>query len=264
MVYRINSRNMNPYSLPDFIKLVSQSAKVDYSDSQKRILDVYKPLFNLLDQQFSIFYFIHDFSNFKYILVSKSFEKMVGIDNGTLVDESFGDALLKYIHPEDGANLRLIHEKLFAFFYESPVEDRLKMRFDFNFRMRKASGQFIHILQQSVFIALSDEGAPLYDFTTCTDISHYKKDDLMELSIHKLNDQGFYDQIYAYNMVTRPCFNISSREVEIMKYIVEGLSCKQIADKCKLSINTVQNHRKNILKKTSSGTISEAIAKARI
>lgn len=255
---------MNPYTLPDFVKLVNQSATVDYPDSQKRILEVYKPLFNLLDQQFSVFYFIHDFSNFRYILVSKSFQTMMGIDNGTLIDESFGDALQKYIHPEDGANLRLIHEKLFAFFYESPIEDRLKMRFDFNFRMKKSSGQFIHILQQSVFIALANQGAPLYDFTTCTDISHSKKDELMELSIHKLNEKGFYDQVYAYNVPQMPCYNISNREIEIMRCIVKGLSCKQIADKYQLSINTVQNHRKNILKKTQSGTISEAIAKVKI
>ena len=40
-----------------------------------------------------------------------------------------------------------------------------------------------------------------------------------------------------------------SGEVEIIKYIAEGLSNKQIADKLNLSTHTVNTHRKNIMSK---------------
>ncbi len=44
-------------------------------------------------------------------------------------------------------------------------------------------------------------------------------------------------------------FNVTEREVEIIKYIAEGLSNKQIADKLNLSTHTVNTHRKNIMNK---------------
>ncbi len=44
-------------------------------------------------------------------------------------------------------------------------------------------------------------------------------------------------------------FNVTEREIEIIKYIAEGLSNKQIADKLSLSTHTVNTHRKNIMNK---------------
>ncbi len=44
-------------------------------------------------------------------------------------------------------------------------------------------------------------------------------------------------------------FNVTEREIEIIKYIAEGLSNKQIADKLNLSTHTVNTHRKNIMNK---------------
>lgn len=44
-------------------------------------------------------------------------------------------------------------------------------------------------------------------------------------------------------------FGVTEREIEIIKYIAEGLSNKQIADKLSLSTHTVNTHRKNIMNK---------------
>lgn len=44
-------------------------------------------------------------------------------------------------------------------------------------------------------------------------------------------------------------FNVSDREIEIIKHIAEGYSNKQIADKLNLSTHTVNTHRKNIMNK---------------
>jgi len=43
--------------------------------------------------------------------------------------------------------------------------------------------------------------------------------------------------------------NISEREMEIIKYIAEGLSNKEVAEKLFLSTHTVTTHRKNIMAK---------------
>jgi DNA-binding CsgD family transcriptional regulator len=49
---------------------------------------------------------------------------------------------------------------------------------------------------------------------------------------------------------------LSSREITILKLIVQGLTHQQIADKLYLSIHTVNTHRKNINKKLGIKTVS--------
>jgi DNA-binding NarL/FixJ family response regulator len=57
-------------------------------------------------------------------------------------------------------------------------------------------------------------------------------------------------------------FNLSSREKEILKCLVEGMSYKLIAASCFISIDTVHGHIKSIYKKLQVHSKSEAVVKA--
>lgn len=57
-------------------------------------------------------------------------------------------------------------------------------------------------------------------------------------------------------------FNLSSREKEILKCLVDGMSYKMIADTCFISADTVNGHIKNIYKKLQVHSKGEAVAKA--
>lgn len=57
-------------------------------------------------------------------------------------------------------------------------------------------------------------------------------------------------------------FNLSEREKEILKNLVEGMSYKMIAANCFISIDTVSGHIKNIYKKLRVHSKSEAVTKA--
>jgi DNA-binding CsgD family transcriptional regulator len=47
---------------------------------------------------------------------------------------------------------------------------------------------------------------------------------------------------------------MSKRELEILKLMADGLGSKQIAHKLHLSVNTINNHRKNMLQKANCNT----------
>jgi DNA-binding NarL/FixJ family response regulator len=57
-------------------------------------------------------------------------------------------------------------------------------------------------------------------------------------------------------------FNLTDREKEILKCLVEGMSYKMIAETCFISADTVNGHIKNIYKKLQVHSKSEAVAKA--
>ena len=56
--------------------------------------------------------------------------------------------------------------------------------------------------------------------------------------------------------------DLSDREKEILNCLVEGMSYKMIASSCKISIDTVRFHIRNIYEKLHVGSKSEAVIKA--
>ena len=57
-------------------------------------------------------------------------------------------------------------------------------------------------------------------------------------------------------------YNLTDREREVLKYLVDGMSYKAVADKCFVSVDTVSSHVKNIYKKLQVNSKSAAVAKA--
>ncbi|MGX1755230.1 response regulator [Sphingobacterium sp. NPDC055346] len=66
-----------------------------------------------------------------------------------------------------------------------------------------------------------------------------------------------------HNKVEQPsnkdAFNLSNREIEILKLIAEGKPSSKIADQLFISANTVDTHRKNIMAKCGVKKITELI-----
>ncbi|MCF0182198.1 MAG: response regulator transcription factor [Muribaculaceae bacterium] len=55
---------------------------------------------------------------------------------------------------------------------------------------------------------------------------------------------------------------ITKREVEVLDLLSRGLSSKDIAEKLFISANTVEYHRKQLLRKTESHNVAELIGNA--
>jgi DNA-binding NarL/FixJ family response regulator len=95
------------------------------------------------------------------------------------------------------------------------------------------------------------------------DISTFKQNDLIyhtideiDLQQPNLNRRRLEENIFHPNEEDRI---LSKREICILSYLAEGLCSKQIADKLKISENTIANHRKNMLRKTNSKNVAQLI-----
>ncbi|HYV92897.1 MAG TPA: response regulator transcription factor [Chitinophagales bacterium] len=70
-------------------------------------------------------------------------------------------------------------------------------------------------------------------------------------------------RIFKNELATKDeSFNLSTREKEVLKLLVEGMSYKMIADTCFISIETVRGHIKKIYEKLQVHSKGEAVAKA--
>ena len=76
---------------------------------------------------------------------------------------------------------------------------------------------------------------------------------------------GFISQILINNIYNRPKRSnqpfLTNREKEVVNYLVEGLSSKEIAARLKVSPRTIEAHRYNILNKFGLQSTTELIKK---
>jgi DNA-binding CsgD family transcriptional regulator len=132
-------------------------------------------------------------------------------------------------------------------------------RFSFNYRFYRKDGCFMNILQHSTYFEPDRNGRPLLNRIIFSDITYFKTDDWMSLTIsHHKKGIGFIPVLKKrYNPHSKTC--ISNRELEILNLSLKGLSSKLIADKLFLSVYTVKNHKRNMMGKTDSRNMSELI-----
>ncbi|HRN56180.1 MAG TPA: helix-turn-helix transcriptional regulator, partial [Agriterribacter sp.] len=92
------------------------------------------------------------------------------------------------------------------------------------------------------------------------DITDYKSDSKIIHTVDAISDQGIIPLAKDFYFPHPQDAILSKREVEVLKWICDGLSSIEIADKLHLSIHTVNNHRKNMLQKTNCKNVTELLA----
>lgn len=91
-----------------------------------------------------------------------------------------------------------------------------------------------------------------------------------EISKALSNDEDLYFSVNILKILTSPSkieqnieFEpLSEREREILKYLSDGLSPKEIADKVFLSVRTVETHKNNIMQKFQVNSVGKLISLA--
>lgn len=91
----------------------------------------------------------------------------------------------------------------------------------------------------------------------------------LEKAIKVVHEGGKYFSPFVVNIlaesVAKPDtaqMEMTPREKEVLQMVASGLSTKQVADKLKISMRTVESHRINMLKKFKVSNTAELIKKA--
>lgn len=119
----------------------------------------------------------------------------------------------------------------------------------YSFKYKKKNGDVRWNVHQTTVLATNEDGAPLLSLVFMTDIHDLKKDDEMDFSILKLDDEGIYKPVYNISYPSSNETNLTPREWEIVSMINAGKTSQEIADLMHISNHTVKTHRKNILEK---------------
>lgn len=215
--------------------------------------------------QAPIFY-VGDYSQGKYLYIDPSCKAVLGYELEYLAKE--GPAYFTSLwHPAD---FQIYNKEIFPetikFLQKQTPNERPKFSSSINYRIRTKNGRYLTVLQRSTYFLHPETTQPLAVVGFIIDITHYKEDTRIIHTIEKidknfsvLSKEPVYKAIYYPE---KESGTLSKRESEILQLIYQGLSSKEIAKRLFVSINTINNHRKNILQKSNCRNSSELISYA--
>lgn len=209
-------------------------------------------------------YFAIDYSKSSYKLMTENFKSVIGFDSRAFIEGGLG-LVMNLFHADD---FKVYNEKVFSanmqFLKNTAQIHHHEYIFSYTFRVRSASGEYKWILQRGSYLTSPENGMPLISMGMVMDITNFKTDKIILHTIEKTDyDNGLFNTI---NLQTNHFYPhaedtlLTHQEINVLKWLAEGWSSKQLADKLFVSEHTIISHRKNMLKKTNTKNVAELIA----
>lgn len=168
---------------------------------------------------------------------------------------------VQLFHPDDLPIVMDSYMRFLRFSLELPEGERKDYKLILNYRQCDKYGKYLNIIVQLVVLELDKKGNIWLVLII---------DDLLpdKISFEGVNRRLIHLKtgkicLFKNEMEPNRKSILSTREVEVLGLVSKGFASKEIADKLFLSINTVNNHRQNILEKVGATNTSEAVNYAR-
>lgn len=235
--------------------VVDKETTPDFKQLRKQI-EWYKRLLNIFHAG-DYFYYVFNMYTTEFDVISENICEVLGYKPEEVTVALF----LEILHPDDRAYFLKFEQKVVDFFKALPHERSKYYKVQYDIRLRKKDGKYIRILHQAVQVDY-DENNYYRTLSLDTDITHIKTEGTPCFSIIGLDGEPSYYNIQETKTFTKSFDLFTRREREILKCIVEGKNSKTIAAELFISLNTVNNHRKNILNKAEVHTPLELLSKS--
>jgi DNA-binding CsgD family transcriptional regulator len=230
--------------------LQQQIVKPDYS--QAAHLGKFAQTYDAIENRPT---YILDLYTSDFFFVSDRYLHLLGYSTKMPLDFNF---FIDALHPDDYWITTDAPIDYLNFLENQNHEERFHYKLVSDFRLRMPTGEYVRVIEQIILLETDSEGHPWLVMAIC-DLS--PNQNLKTASSGKIisTKSGEMVKPIGEHQLQNPAQNLTLREKEILLLISKGFASKQIADKLQISINTVNNHRRNILSKTGCLNTFEAI-----
>lgn len=253
------SGEISGLTLIDYMQLLSGQNRSSHSPFDlNRYLQTQANAANIFTEG-PVGFFVLDYRIQGYYHVGKNVERILGIPS-----EAFMEGGIPFFHEQMvKEDLEIVSRVAFPYRLTqilSVTNELDRYWYSINYRLQRPNGQIVHVLQQFNIPEVDEQGYPLMLFGYCTDISDFKQDNKIVDAIYRRDSQpGLACVCKNIYFPGSEDPKLSSRETEILKWILHGLSSKGIADKLYLSTHTVNTHRRNMLGKTNAKNTADLL-----
>jgi len=216
----------------------------------KRLSEVENSIFSVLD-----------LTTGNYLLKSSRFISMLGYSHSAETESDDLELFHKLIHPDDLPFVLDTEYEAFFFYKNLPVSEKKDYKLMYDFRVKSNKGIYMRIMHQFVILEQDRSGKSWLALLVTDILSEKASNDkpqrrLMNIKTGKLY---FFHEEGDKNSGKL----LTKRETEVIGLIAQGLDSQNISDRLFISVNTVNNHRQNILSKTRSANTAQALLYAK-
>lgn len=250
-----------PRSYQQLINLASDYRNFPKPEPEKLLKNSYFQ--NISMHAHTPLFYVVDYTTSRYLYIDPLSKEVLGYDVNFLTNE--GPIFYTSLWHRNDFNIfsREILPQSLLFLRQNLYTNCTDYSFSYNYRIRTKTGELLTMLQRSTYYINSTNGIPMAAVGFAIDITHFKEDSKIIFTIEKIDrnfstvsKQPLYKAVYFPDSTENV---ISKRELDVLILIYQGLNSKQIADKLKLSVNTINNHRSNMMQKTNSKSSFELI-----
>lgn len=222
---------------------------LDYSVLDKHKIAL-KTMYNVTNASINVF----DICKREVVFYSSNFGALLGYvqsdyeNNG---QQFFADK----IHPEDKLKLSLQGISTFKLLYALSNEEKLNHKEIKEFRMLNAQNKYVRLIEQYQIIELDKKGQ-IWLIMGVTDISP-NQEEFNGIKVQLLNFKT--GQFLPLEDAPKAQFELTKREMEVLKLVKDGLLSKEISNKLSISLHTVNTHRQRFLEKLGANNSFEAL-----
>lgn len=210
-------------------------------------IEVYKQIALMYSQVENVISVLSDMQENKSFVYQSKTASELGLNfkkNPAVINSIWEEEILKKIHPDDKLK-KYIHELRFFKMMDSlKPEERSFFNVTSRIKMKDKSNVY-KFVQHRMFYFYSPSNGKLR-FALC--LYNISLDQSLLLQSEFLMVNSATGEIIGEDKLNYKNI-LSQRELEILKYVGEGFTSKEIADFLSISINTVSRHRQNILEK---------------
>jgi DNA-binding CsgD family transcriptional regulator len=203
------------------------------------------------------FFCIINSDDFSFEYISKNMYTCLGMTEIELKTDGL-NSIWNRVHPQDINCLYASLDELHSVTNKLPHDNDGQYSYSWNYRIEKADGAFLNIIQNTTPFSLSETNAKmgLTHFT----VIHAQHKMPIRASLNLLGKDGKLETKYTNNCTQNSFFKgISKREKDVIRLLAKEKSSKSIAKQLFISSNTVDTHRRNILKKLKLSSTGELI-----
>ena len=204
------------------------------------------------------FYFIINHHTVKMDFVSEEIKDVLGYHPSEF-DIAFLNSI---IHPADRAWFLAIGNRTIDFFSELQIEKMMKYKVRYDIRFMKKDGKYARMLYQGILIEHDQKGRFLRTLSMLTDITYLKQEGKPVLSFIGMDGEVSYLDVPSKNIFIESKDELTKRERQVLIFLIEGRPSKEISQILKISKQTVDTHRKNMLCKKKLNNTNELVGKA--
>lgn len=249
---------LNPISIPEINQKFLRDEKLDVKKFEEELKPTIETISNFAIGPY--YWLIPDQSNMTIVAASPNTQDLTPYRCEEWINK---DVFFWFetMHPEDrefvASSLALsieLQESL-------PLEKAELVQMNIYLRMLDKDKNFRWVLMQFPKRLFNENGKVISTLILVTDLSHFPKNFSRMLTLIDASNKkaSFATQVDNKKFISLDIPQISKRELEILQLMVRGLNSPQIAENLFLSYHTIENHKRNLRRKTNTKTTAELI-----